>query len=173
MDAVERTLRFLDDHKVGDLVVDDLTADDLDQIRWSGSATHVRNVARQLGRVASGEVVYLAVRAPDGAPVAKAGVDFSAHPGAGTIWQLVTRAGLEGRGLARRLIGELERRILDRRLSLAWITVEPGNERARTMYERLGYELREERVASWEAEQEDGTVAVHHTVIIELARHLA
>jgi ribosomal protein S18 acetylase RimI-like enzyme len=173
VDAVERTLRYLDDHPIDDLVVDELTVDDLDHIRWSGSATHVRNVAQQLERVPSGDVVYLAIRSPDGEPVAKGGVDFTAHARSGTIWQLATREGLEGRGLARRLIAELERRILDRDLAEAWIGVEPDNARARAIYERLGYELREQRVVEWEAEQEDGTLFVHRTTIIELARALA
>lgn len=84
---------------------------DLGDIAWSGSASHLENVAIQLQRVERGEVDYLALRA-DGHAVCKGGIDFAQEPDAGTIWQLAAHPQLEGIGLATRLIGELESRAL-------------------------------------------------------------
>ncbi len=149
-----------------------LTHADLPAIRWSGSATHVRNVARQLERVAAGEVEYLVVRRPGGAAVAKGGVDYVAHPAAGTIWQLATHPDWQGRGIATHLIGELEECIVRRGLAWSWIGVEPDNPRARALYERLGYEFRSEREESWEAQRPDGELYLHSTTVVELAKSL-
>lgn len=54
---------------------------DLETIAWSGSRSHLDNVATQLQRVDTGEVEYLVIRA-DGHPVSKGGVDFAKEPGA-------------------------------------------------------------------------------------------
>ena len=77
--------------------VSDLTQDDLVALGWSGSPGHVASVARALERVESGEVEYLVARAPNGQPVAKAGIDYAAKPGTGTLWQLATHMNSTGR----------------------------------------------------------------------------
>lgn len=80
--VISATRDEVNEHGVDSLVVDDLTADDLPDIAWSGGVTHVESVAEKLSRVAAGEIEYLAVRAPNGQPIAKACVDYGEHPGA-------------------------------------------------------------------------------------------
>ena len=68
----------------------------------------VTSVSKQLSRVATGEVEYLVVRAPNGQSVAKGGVDYMAKPGVGLIWQVATREEFRILGIGGLLIGELE-----------------------------------------------------------------
>jgi hypothetical protein len=70
--------------------VDDLAEADLPTLGWSGTRLHLVSVRRALDRVRSGEVEYLVVRAPNGAPIAKVGIDYAANPDAGTLWQMAT-----------------------------------------------------------------------------------
>ena len=152
--------------------VDDMTEDDLDRIGWSGTATHVRNVAEQLGRRERGEVDYLVVRDTVGVPIAKGGIDWAHEAGAGTIWQLATHGDHEGRGHATRLIAEAERRIRERGLPRARLAVEPDNTRARALYEHLGYVVAGEREVGWEHEREDGSMGWYATTVLEMEKHL-
>jgi ribosomal protein S18 acetylase RimI-like enzyme len=146
-----------------------LTSEDLPSISWSGSATHLRNVAAQLERVASGEVEYLAVYV-EGHPVCKGGVDFAKEAGAGTIWQVATHDGLQGLGLATRLIGALEDHVDKRGLATVRLAVEPDNRRALRLYEHLGYRGIGTSEAAWEAERPDGTRFLYTTTLVEMSK---
>ena len=152
--------------------VDDMTRDDLAAIAWSGSAAHLRNVAGQLDRRDAGVVEYLVVRDENGSPVAKGGIDYEEHPGAGATFQLATRPDLEGRGLATMVIAEAERRIRARGLSTACLSVEPDNARAVRLYEHLGYVAVGEREIGWEHELEDGSLGWYSTVVTDMAKPL-
>ncbi len=154
------------------LQVDDLVTADLPHIAWSGNPSHLRNVERQLARAASGEVEYLAVRSPSGAPVAKGGIDYTQHEGAGTMFQLATLLSLQGLGIARRLIGVAEDRIRERGLFVAMLGVENDNDRARSIYERLGYEVCGHEEDSWETEDDQGNKHTKYAQITLLKKHL-
>jgi ribosomal protein S18 acetylase RimI-like enzyme len=154
------------------LRVDDLVGADLPHIAWSGNPSHLRNVEGQLARAAGGEVEYLAVRSPSGAPVAKGGIDYKQHEGAGTMFQLATLPSLQGLGIARRLIGAAEDRIRERGLFVAMLGVEDDNDRARTIYQRLGYEACGHEEDSWETEDEHGNKHTKHAQITLLKKHL-
>jgi ribosomal protein S18 acetylase RimI-like enzyme len=154
------------------LVIDDLTMEDLDRIEWSGSQSHIRHVRAALGRVASGEVEYLVVRTPDGSPVAKGGIDYAAHPGMGTIWQLATHPRLQSLGLGTRLIAEAERRIVRRGLPWVVLAVEDANPRARALYERLGYRFWTRRLESWQVEGADGEARLYESEVAVLRKRV-
>lgn len=163
-DAIEDARRAIEAHGAGSLLVTDLAPDDLSQILWAGSAAHRRSVAAALERVAAGDVEYLAVRAPNGFPVAVGGIDYERHQGAGTLWQLATHGSLRSLGLGTRLITEAETRIRLRGRSRAVMSVEDDNPRARALYERLGYQPFGRERASWETEDDAG---VHHTHVAD------
>lgn len=146
-----------------------LDAGAIDSIAWSGSPTHLEDVARQLRRVDVGEVVYLVLLA-DGLPVSKGGVDLAKEDGAGTIWQLATHPELEGLGLATRLIAELERRALERGVRRLRLAVELDAMRVRELYERLGYRCIGTSDASWTAEADDGTRYLYSTTLTEMEK---
>jgi ribosomal protein S18 acetylase RimI-like enzyme len=150
---IERIVRAVEVAGVESLKIDDLVRDDLPLIAWSGSPSHVRNVAGLLDRVPSGEVEYLAVRAPDGFPIAKGCVVYGFREDAGDIEQLATHELLGGRGIATRLIGALEERIRARGVRWAVLGVEDDNPRARALYERLGYTAYGRDSASWETDR--------------------
>ena len=142
---------------------------DIEDIAWSGSRTHLENVVLQLQRVANGDVDYLAVRA-NGHAVCKGGIDFAEEPGAGTIWQLATHAQLEGIGLATRLIHELEQRALERGIGRLRLAVGLDNERARWLYEYLGYRAIGESEVSWESEAADGSRFLYTTKVTQMLK---
>ena len=141
------------------LTIDDLTTEDLPHIAWSGSPSHLRSVARQLARISTGEVDYLAVRAPGGQPVAK-GV------------QLATREELQGLGIGTLLVRELERRIERRGCRAAMLSVDQANRRPQALYERLGYRVVGERVSGWEVTKPDGSAGWYEAKLTDLRKEL-
>lgn len=150
------------------LRVDDLTNADLPLLGWSGSRGHVVSVGRALERVDSGEVEYLVARAPNGQPIAKAGIDYASSPGAGTLWQLATAYELQGLGIGPHLVAAAEGRIRERGLTAAELGVEDNNPRARALYERLGYRER----ASWNVDDPEGNVTLCETELAVLRKEL-
>ena len=163
---------MLESGPVDDLRVDDLTEADLPSLGWSGTRLHLVSVRRALDRVRSGEVEYLAVRAPAGDPIAKVGIDYAANPGAGTLWQMATIQELRGLGIGTHLISAAENRIRIRGLTVAQLDVEVDNPRARTLYERLGYREAGRRTASWDVEGADGSTTLYETEVTTLRKDL-
>lgn len=154
------------------VTVGDLERPELELIAWSGSPSHIKNVAGQLDRRDRGVVDYLVVRDAEGLPIAKGAVDYEEAPSAGTIMQFATRADLEGRGHATRLMEEAERRIRERGLPTARLAVELINQRARRLYEYLGYRSLGERETGWEHEREDGAADWYSTVVVDMQKQL-
>ena len=163
---------MLETGRVDGLRVDDLTETDLPSLGWSGTRLHLVSVRRALERVRSGEVEYLAVRAPNGDPTAKVGIDRAATPGAGTLWQMATIQELRGLGIGTHLISAAENRIRNRGLTVAKLDVEVDNPRAQTLYERLGYREASRRPASWDVEDPDGSISRYETVVATLRKDL-
>lgn len=152
--------------------VRDLTVADLPQCAWSGSPTHLRYVAAALERARQGNVDYLAVCGPAGTPLGIGGVDYKINPAAGTLWQLAVMPALRSCGIGTVLIGALEDRIRARAITLAELSVELDNPRARALYERLGYTVAGERLEFWDTENADGAVMRHETVCAVLRKLL-
>lgn len=153
--------------------VRDLTPADLPACAWSGSATHLRQVAKELERAEAGEVDYLAVCTPADLPVAVGGVDYRAVSGAGTLWQLAVLPALQSRGLGRLLIRAAEDRIRSRGLRRAELGVEENNPRARALYERLGYEAYDLKPDAWDEETPDGSIRRYETMCTLMRKDLA
>jgi len=150
-------------------VVSPLRVDDINEVAWSGSPTHLDSIASQLQRVATGEVVYYVVYA-DGHGVCKGGIDFAKEPGAGTIWQIATHPQLEGLGLATLLIDALEQQARHRGVHQLRLGVELDNTRARRLYEHLGFHVIGESATSWLADADDGTQFLYTTTIAEMKK---
>lgn len=172
-DAVVRAvLRVVQAGKASELVIDELGIPDLRRISWSGGPSHVLSVGEAVERVAGGEVEYLVVRAPNGEPVAKGGIDYAVHADAGTFWQLATDSRLQGMGLGTMLIAEGERRIHRRGLRWAMVGVEDNNPRARVLYERLGNQSWQRNRESWQQEDERGNLQLYETDVNLLRKAL-
>ena len=144
-----------------EVLVDDLREDDLPEISWSGTKTHVRHIAEQLRRVSSGDVEYLAVRDLRGRALAIGLIDHVRHRDASEIGQLSTHPSLQGRGLGTLLIEAAETRIKAYGHLWSILGVEVENVRARKLYERLGYVKYDEEIDSWVAEDESGDEYLH------------
>lgn len=154
------------------LTVRDLLPADLPTCGWSGSPLHLQNVARQLARARIGEVDYLAVCVPSGAPVAKCGVDYHVREGAGTLWQLAVLPALQSCGIGRALIAAAEQRIRDRGRRRAELSVEEDNLRARALYERLGYAAYGLETQAWDEQGPGGVVRRHEAVCTLMRKEL-
>jgi ribosomal protein S18 acetylase RimI-like enzyme len=170
--VLKATRAAIRDHGAGSLTVDDLTPADLGRVGWSGGSLHTEAVAEALKRAEKGEVDYLAVRSPDGWPVSIGGVDYAAHTGAGTLWQLATHGELTSLGLGTCLISALEGRIRARGLSWAMLGVEVANTRARALYDRLGYEVCGHGQDSWPEQDDRGNVFTYHAELTLMRKSL-
>lgn len=170
--VLEATRAAIAEHGAGSLTVDDLTPADLGRIGWSGGPTHTPAVAGALKRAEQGEVDYLAVRSPDGWPVSIGGVDYTAHPEAGTLWQLATHGALTGLGLGTCLIAALEDRIRARGVPWAMLGVEECNPRARALYDRLGYEACGHEQGSWPEVDDQANVFTYHAELTVMRKRL-
>ncbi|MGW2423020.1 GNAT family N-acetyltransferase [Streptomyces sp. NPDC001709] len=152
--------------------VRDLLPRDLPACTWSGSATHLRQVERELARAAAGEVDYLAVCTPADLPVAIGGVDYQVSEGAGTLWQLAVLPALQSRGLGTLLIRAAEQRIVGRGLRRSELAVEEGSPRARALYERLGYVAYGRAPDAWDEEGPDGVIRRYETMCVLMRKDL-
>lgn len=101
------------------LAVRDLEPGDLPSCAWSGTATHLADIARALERARCGEVECLAACPPSGLPAGLGGIDYAKTPGAGTIWMLEVHPALQSCGIGTVLIRAAEQRIRARGLRLA------------------------------------------------------
>ncbi len=147
--------------------ISDLTPGDLSSIEWSGNAAHIRTVGAKLQEA---DLDYLAIRGPDGAPVAIGCVTYT--DGSGDIGQLSVRDELQSMGLGSRLIAEAERRMRERGIESSTLGVEVGNTRARELYERLGYTECGTVPDSWSYEDAEGNEQVHETEVVLMRKTL-
>ncbi|MER5481450.1 GNAT family N-acetyltransferase [Streptomyces sp. NPDC002734] len=155
-----------------ELTVRDLEQADLAACGWAGTARHLAVVGEQLKRRRLGEVDYLAVCARADVPIAKGGVDYRAKDGVGTLWQLAVHPALQSCGVGTVLVQAAEQRIRDRGLRRAELGVEDGNDRARALYERLGYRAYDRLPDAWDEQAPDGTLRRHETMCTMMRKDL-
>ncbi|PZG13428.1 GNAT family N-acetyltransferase [Nonomuraea aridisoli] len=154
------------------LSVRDLTHDDLASCGWAGPPMHLAHVASALDRRRAGEIDYLAVCPPTGHPVAVGGVDYALVGDAGTLWQLTVHPALRSCGIGSVLIRALERRVMDRGLRRAELSVEEDNPRARKLYERLAYVPCGQRLEAWDTEGPGGAPVRYETLCTVMRKDL-
>lgn len=154
------------------LVVNDLQRADLPDLVWAGDAAHLRSINEKLLAVGRGEADYLAVRAPDGAPLAVGLIDYLFSEDVAEIGQLSVQPLLQGMGLGTRLITAAEVRIRDRGKQWAIMGVEIDHDRARKLYERLGYTLYARKPDSWYEDDGQGGVRLYETEVLLLRKPL-
>jgi ribosomal protein S18 acetylase RimI-like enzyme len=170
--AIEALRRVILAGGVRQLVIDDLRADEVAGLGWSGGPAHLGSVAAALERAAQGLEDYLVVRAPAGEPVAKMRADYTSEDDTGVFSQLATMDRLQGLGIATMLIEAAEQRVRARGLAFAALGVEDDNPRARRLYERLGYQATGRQYASWEYEDDDGILRRYETTLTILRKRL-
>ena len=166
------TREAIQERGVSSLTVDDLSERDVDHIPWSGGALHVKHVAQEIVRAKIGESDYLAVRSPEGYPVSIGCVDYAKKPDGGYLSQLSTHEQLRGLGIGTRLIQEAERRIVSRGQEWAYLCVETNNPKAKALYERLGYEVYEMGVDSWNQLDQEGNEVLYTTDVFEMKKRV-
>jgi ribosomal protein S18 acetylase RimI-like enzyme len=127
----------------------DLEPADLSDLDWSGSGTHLAQVAGQLGRADAGEVVLLVGALPNRRLVALGGLDLTRGGHLGLLWMLAVHETLQSLGVGTALIAALEERARSAGRTTARLTVEHDNPRALALYRRLGYRETGSAVESW------------------------
>jgi ribosomal protein S18 acetylase RimI-like enzyme len=80
---------------------------------------------------------------------------------------------LQSCGIGTLLIQAAERRIRARGLHRAELGVEENNPRARTLYERLGYNAYGRKPEAWDEEAPDGSVTRYETVCTLMRKELS
>jgi ribosomal protein S18 acetylase RimI-like enzyme len=155
------------------LSIRDLTEDDLPECGWSGTPLHRKTVADELRRAAAGEVDYLVICLPSGAPVAIGEVDFVPIPDAGYLCQLAVNPALQRCGIGTVLVRALEDRILRRGRTRAELGYEEKNAGNRAFYERLGYTAYGTVRDGWNEELPNGEVQWYATTCVEMRRDLS
>lgn len=95
--------------------------------------------------------VHVAVAEVDGAPVDRIGLDFavSGEPGVVVLWAAFVREEWRDRGIGSALMAQLEDVSRERGYPVVELLVAQDNERARRLYERLGYEVCGTGVNRW------------------------
>lgn len=127
----------------------DLQAPDLGDLAWSGSGTHLTQVAGQLGRAYAGAVVLLVGALPNGRLVALGGLDLTRGEHVGLLWMLAVHDTLQSLGIGTALVAALEARARSAGRTTARLTVEHDNPRAAALYRRLGYRETGSAIESW------------------------
>lgn len=168
--TIDELQRLLSEIGANALVVNDLQADELPGLTWAGDAAHLRSVADKLLGVAHGETDYLAVRAPDGSPIAVGLIEYTFAPDAAEIGQLSVHPALQGMGLGTHLITAAEERIRQRGKPWAVMGVEVEHERAAKLYERLGYTLFDRKPDAWLVDDGNGGVRLYETEVLLLRK---
>jgi len=120
--------------------------------------------------VARGQADYIAVRAPDGLPVAIGLIDYACGETEAEIGQLSVRSDLQGMGLGTHLIGAAEKYIQTRGKQYAVMGVEVGHEQAHNLYKRLGYSLYARKPDSWLVDDGKGGVRLYETEVLLLRK---
>jgi ribosomal protein S18 acetylase RimI-like enzyme len=162
---------------VRDLVVPveirDLTAADLEHLRWSGGRSHLIAIGQQLERARAGLAEYLVACLPAGWPAGTLAIDYAAVAGAGLIHQVAVLDLVRSCGIGTQLLAAAEQRIADRGREYAELSVEPDNPRARSLYERLGYAAFGDEPAEWDEDMPDGSVRRHRTLCTMMRKRLS
>jgi len=117
----------------------DLQAVELADLDWSGGAEHLRDVSAALQASYAGETAVVVGGLGNSRLVALGIVDFRQDPEAGVLRTLAVHHRMQSMGIGTRLVGELERRVVDQHRRWARLTVELDNPGAAALYRRLGY----------------------------------
>lgn len=157
-EAISQVKKLAEKSELSSLSADDLKSSDIEPetLGWTGGPLHLNSVRKALQRIKSGEVEMMVIRAPNGIPVAKGGIDYKVNPGSGTIWQLVSHPELKGLGTGTMLIKAMENRMLKRKIPTAMMGVELWNKKAKKLYERLGYKVVGTKQETWKELDKDG-----------------
>lgn len=164
--------RLLAERGASALLVDDLQVEELSDLTWAGDAAHRRSIKTKFLKVAQGEAEYLAVRAPDGSPLAIGLIDYTRGEAEAEIGQISVQPELQGMGLGTHLIAAAEARIRTRGKPWAVMGVEVDHERARKLYERLGYLLYDREPDAWLVDDGQGGVRLYETEVLLLRKPL-
>lgn len=136
------------------LTVRDLTLDDVADLDWSGSSSHLTHVVEHVVAAEQGTCRVLGVVAPNGLIIAKGGVLFELPESfgdrdAGLLWMLAVRESWQSVGVGTVLVGALEQAARDRGRAYAVLGVEHDNPRAAALYRRLGYATSGSTLDGW------------------------
>jgi ribosomal protein S18 acetylase RimI-like enzyme len=132
-----------------DLEIRPATVADLDQLEWFGHQRHLRpHIGEILDRRTRGEAELLVALINDFA-VGRVGVDLTRVPGAALLWSFAVIPNLQRLGIGTALIHAAEEIARTRGFAIAEIEVDKGNDGARSLYERLGYTVADERQGRW------------------------
>lgn len=116
---------------------------DLRPLEWFGWFTpHRVLIEEAFARQVAGEV-FMLLAIVGGFPIGQIWIDLTrkSSEGVGVLWALRVQPGFQGLGVATALIFQAETLLRKHGRPFSEVGVEPANDRARRLYERLGYVL--------------------------------
>lgn len=137
--------------------------DDVEEFRWTGGPRHIEHIAHAMEKVSEGMSDFMGIWI-DGELVAFGGIQYEKNPGYGHLTMLNVREDRQSQGIGTRLVHALEERIRSRGYKVE-LAVEQTNQRAKKLYERLGYVTVGTEHDSWEEDSPSGGVQIYETVV--------
>ncbi len=139
----------------------ELKTEDLMQLSWSGTKTHLEHVADSLN-LGPDKFVLLGVE-NDGEIFGYGGIDFVKFEDGGFLKMFTIREDMRNKGFGTTLFDQAHQKILTTRRSVAYLHVEFSNPDAKRLYERMGYVVIGTDTDSWEEEKADGSKELYET----------
>lgn len=143
--------------------------DDLPKLEWFGQYAHYRRLFRRTFDEQQRGVRLMLLAEVGGFPVGQVFIHFSnrecrrGQSGArGYLYALRVLDPFQGQGIGSRLIAEAEQVLRARGYRRAVIAAAKDNERARRLYERLGYAVYAEDDGDWDFVDDQGQVQHVH-----------
>lgn len=152
-------------------IVRTLGPDDLEKLSWAGGKRHQEYLVEWMERALAGEFLFLGLF--EGEDIIGLGyVDFTIVPGVGTLYALSIREDKRSLGKGSVLIAAFENEVRERGMNAMELRVETKNERAITLYEKLGYISVGTSVESWEQYDNEGNIEMYTTDALVMRKEL-
>ncbi len=145
--------------------------EDLPLLAWTGEKRHQEYLREWMEKTKTGEIVMLGIY--DGDEIIGIGhIDFTVVDDAGTLSALNVREDKRSQGLGSLFVDAFEKEVHRRGLNAIELRVETNNDRARKLYEKLGYEQCGTGVESWEQYDDEGNREIYSTDVIIMRKNL-
>lgn len=163
-----------------DIVIRTAAETDLPAMEWEGDYRRFRNMYRRAFSESLLGQRLLLVAEQDREIIGQIFVQLRSDPrlpandpSMGYLYALRVRPQHRGRGVGTQLIGEAERQLVERGFRKVLIAVSMENDKARRLYQRLGYRVVGEDPGEWTYVDDEGNLREVHEPAFLMEKHLS